>query len=128
MAKVFISHRTTDLALAAKLASELEAAGHIVWLDDHEIGLGDSVLGKMQEGLRDSKYLVLCYSTSGVTSPWTAEEWESFRTRQLEGHGVRLLPVKLSGGDPPAILAHLKYADLVRDWAGGVTQLLKAIV
>ncbi|HZF56571.1 MAG TPA: toll/interleukin-1 receptor domain-containing protein [Polyangiaceae bacterium] len=127
MAKVFISHRTTDMALATRLANELTAAGHTVWLDDWEIGLGDSVLGKMREGLRDAKYLVLCYSTIGVESPWTAEEWESFRTRQLEGQDIKLLPIKLSGGEPPAILAHLKYADLVRDWAGGVAQLLKAI-
>lgn len=128
MAKVFISHRGNDLALATRLAKEIQAAGHLVWLDDWEVGIGDSVLGKMGEGIRDAKYLVLCYSTIGVESPWTAEEWESFRTRQLEGQGIKLLPVKLTGGDPPAILAHLKYADLVSDWAGGMAQLLKAII
>lgn len=127
MAKVFISHRTADMALATRLAKELEAAGHTVWLDDWEIGIGDSIIGKMNEGLRDAQYLVLCYSPLGVSSPWTAEEWESFRTRQLNGQNVKLLPVNLSGGDPPAILEHLKSADLVRDWTAGVKQLLKAI-
>jgi len=81
----------------------------------------------MNEGLRNAEYLVLCYSPLGVSAPWTAEEWESFRTRQLNGQKVKLLPVKLSGGEPPALLEHLKYADLVRDWAGGIAQLLKAI-
>ncbi|WP_225412744.1 toll/interleukin-1 receptor domain-containing protein [Stigmatella hybrida] len=127
MAKVFISHRTADMALATRLASELQAAGHTVWLDDWEIGIGDSILGKMGEGLRDAEYLVLCYSAHGVNSPWTAEEWESFRTRQLNGKKVKLLPVNLSGGPPPIILEHLKYADLVHNWADGLTQLLKAI-
>ncbi len=127
MANVFISHRTADMALATRLANEIKAAGHNVWLDDWEIGIGDSIIGKMNAGLRDAEYLVLCYSPLGVSSPWTAEEWESFRTRQLNGQKVKLLPVNLSRGDPPAILEHLKYADLVRDWAGGVAQLLKAI-
>jgi hypothetical protein len=128
MAKVFVSYRTADMGQAMRLVRELEAAGHVVWIDQREIALGDSVLGRMSEGLRDAQYLVLCYSSIGVESPWTAEEWESFRTRQLEGQRVRLLPVKLSGGEAPAILAHLKYVDLVRDWRGGVEQLLKVLV
>ncbi len=127
MAKVFISHRTADMGLATRLANEIKAVGHDVWHDEWEVELGDSILGKMGRGIRDAKYLVLCYSTLGVDAPWTAEEWESFRTRQLNGQDVKLLPVKLSGGDPPAILAHLKYADLVRDWTGGVAQLLRAL-
>jgi hypothetical protein len=46
--------------------------------------------------------------------------------RQLEGHNVRILPVRLTGGGPPAILADIKYADLVRDWDKGVAELLAA--
>lgn len=127
MARVFISHRTADVALAERLASEIKSAGHDVWLDTCEVGIGDSILGKMNAGIRDASFLVLCYSPLGVSSPWTAEEWESFRTRQLNGETVKLLPVNLSGGDPPAILAHLKYADLVKNWALGVEQLLNAM-
>ena len=37
-------------------------------------------------------------------------------------------PIALStGGEPPAMLADLKYADLVRDWSAGVAELLRAI-
>jgi len=47
--------------------------------------------------------------------------------RQLDGCHVKILPVLLTGGSPPAILADIKYADLVRDWDRGVKQLLRAI-
>lgn len=47
--------------------------------------------------------------------------------QQLNGYGVRVLPVRLSGGKPPAILADIKYADLVEDWDKGLALLLKAM-
>jgi hypothetical protein len=54
-------------------------------------------------------------------------EWMSVLARQLEGAGVKVLPVRLTGGEPPAILADVKYADLVRDWQRGLDQLCAAL-
>jgi hypothetical protein len=127
VATVFISHRIADEAPAELLAKEVRTAGHDVWLDTWEIDLGDSIIGKMDEGLAGSTYVVLCYSSSGSASPWMSREWMSALARQLNGHGVKVLPVRLTGGEPPAILADLKYADLVADWAGGLRALLAAI-
>ena len=50
MANVFISHRRADAVEAARLAADLRAAGHEVWLDDDEIAIGDSIPGRMNEG------------------------------------------------------------------------------
>jgi hypothetical protein len=40
---------------------------------------------------------------------------------------VKLLPVRLTGGKPPAILADIRYADLVADWTKGFAELTRAI-
>jgi hypothetical protein len=72
-------------------------------------------------------FVLLCYSSHGVNSPWMSREWMSTLARQLEGHKVRLVPVILSGGGPPAIMADNKYVDLVSDWANGVSELLDAM-
>ncbi|MEV8437508.1 toll/interleukin-1 receptor domain-containing protein [Actinosynnema sp. NPDC051121] len=127
MAAVFVSHRLVDAPVAERLAVELRNRGHRVWLDDWAIGLGDSIVAKMDEGLAASAYLVLCYSAAGTDSPWASREWMSALARQLDGAGVRVLPVRLTGGTPPAILADVKYADLTADWAGGVAALCAAI-
>ena len=71
--------------------------------------------------------MVVCYSSSGVNSPYMKSEWLSALARQLDGRGVKLLPVRLTGDETPAILADLKHADLVRDWNAGVAELLRAI-
>ena len=52
MAKVFICHRGADTALAERLAAEIRAVGHDVWLDLWKIGIGDSVVSEIDKGLR----------------------------------------------------------------------------
>lgn len=127
MANVFISHRGADTLEAEKLANEIRNAGHKVWFDNWEINIGDSIVERMNQGLEGAGYLVLCYSSSGVDAPWISREWMSALARQLNGHGVKILPVVLTGGKPPAILTDIQYADLVKDWPKGVADLLKAI-
>lgn len=127
MGSVFVSHRGADSAIAERLAVELRDRGHSVWLDTWAIGVGDSVVAAINEGLEGSRYLVLCCSAAGTSSPWMSREWMSALARQLSGADVKLLPVKLAGGDRPAILADIKYADLSADWAVGIDALCRAI-
>lgn len=127
MSNVFISHRMQDAAQAERLAEAIRDAGHRVWFDGWEIGIGDSIVARIDEGLQGASYLVLCYSSSGTGSQWISREWMSALSRQLNGRGIKLLPVNLTGGEPPAILDDLKWADLVKDWDKGLSELLKAI-
>src|SRR5689334_22975270 len=115
MANVFISHRGSDAGLAEKLAEDIRSAGHKVWLDIWNIKIGDQIVEQMNDGLTGSTCLILCYSASGM-APWMNIEWTSVLARQLNGEGVKILPVRLSGSDSPAILAGTKYADLIKNW------------
>jgi hypothetical protein len=123
MAKVFLSHRGADAPTAERLASDLRNLGHDVWLDVWKIGVGDSIVERIDEGLTGSSYVVLCYSDAGVSAPWMSREWMSTLAQQLNGVAIRLLPARLTGGRPPAILADIKYVDLVKDWSSGVDAL-----
>jgi len=128
MANVFISYRGADLSVARRLAEDLQARGHDVWLDKWNFKVGDSVIEKINDGLAHSSYVVLCYSDSGVNSPWMSREWMSTLARQLEGANVCLLPVRLTGGSPPGILADIRYADLVANWTLGLEELCAALI
>ena len=125
-ANVFISHNGADAAQAERLAQEIKTAGHNVWLDSWEILAGDSINDGIDQGLSKADYVVLCLSSSDV-SPWTEVERMLALLRQMGGKGGKLLAARLSGGDRPAIPANIKYTDLVKDWAGGVANLLRAI-
>ena len=127
MANLFISYRKCDTSAAEQLAQELRAASHDVWFDEWKITLGDSIIQRMNEGLESSSSLILCYSSIGVDSEWISREWMSALARQLSGQGIKILPVVLTGGAPPAIMADIKYIDLTNDWDAGVAKLLDAI-
>lgn len=127
MARVFVSHRGADAAEAERLASELRSRGHDVWLDVWNIKLGDSIVEQINEGLSDSTSVIVCYSHSGTLAPWMNREWMSALARQLNGSAVRLLPVRLTGGEPPAILSDIKFADLAAGWSRGVDELCSSI-
>jgi hypothetical protein len=77
MAKVFISHRGQDANEAERLARDTRAAGHQVWLDIWEMQPGDSIVRRINEGLEEADYVVVCYSTADATSPWMSREWMS---------------------------------------------------
>ena len=126
MANVFISHRKVDDEPAIKLSEKIRAAGHQVWLDEWEINLGDSIVEQVNVGLEGASYVVLCFSAEGM-SAWVNREWMSSLARQLSGHNIKVLPVLLTGGQLPAILADIKHADLVKDWSKGASELLRAI-
>ncbi|MFF2392277.1 toll/interleukin-1 receptor domain-containing protein [Nocardia sp. NPDC058114] len=127
MSNVFVSHRGADSVAAERLANDLRDRGHTVWLDVWMIGVGDSIVAKINEGLAGTTYLVLGYSAAGSVSPWMSQEWMSALARQLDGADIKVLPVRLTGGEPPAILAGIKYADLVADWTAGIDALCAAM-
>lgn len=126
MAVIFISHRKLDSNSAERLAKDLTQVGHTVWFDEWKIDIGDSIVQRVQEGLSDSAYLVLCCSSFG-SSDWVDREWMSALARQLSGQSIKLLPALLNGGKAPAILADIKFADLASDWDQGVSALIRAI-
>jgi hypothetical protein len=127
MANVFVSHRAADAAVAEQLAADIRADGHHVWLDEWAIDIGDSIVEKINEGLEGSTYLVLCLSAHGSTTPWMSREWYSALARQLNGHTIRILPVRLSGAAVPAIIADFKYVDAAADYPAALTQLLSRL-
>jgi hypothetical protein len=127
MANVFISHRGADRAAADRLARELRDRGHDVWIDTWKIKIGDSIIEQIDRGLSAASFLVLCCSDAPSASPWMDREWMSALARQLEGANVRVLPVRLTGGTLPPILADVKYADLVGQWRDGVDAICKAL-
>lgn len=128
MAKVFISYRSGDVDAARQLAVELQKRGHFVWLDEWKISVGDSIIEKIDSGLEVIEFLILCYSRAEVHSPWMGREWMSTLARQLDGVGVKILPVRFPGGKPPALLADIKYIDLTANWDAGMNQLHAALM
>lgn len=59
MPSLFLSHSSADKTFVEKLAKDLEGVGVNVWFDKWEIKVGDSLTGKIEEGLQANDYLSL---------------------------------------------------------------------
>ena len=65
---VFLSHNKDDKPKVRKLAERLKGAGLRVWLDEWVIQPGDIISLKVDEGLEQSRVLLLCLSPAALAS------------------------------------------------------------
>ncbi|MBL8205364.1 MAG: toll/interleukin-1 receptor domain-containing protein [Blastocatellia bacterium] len=92
---VFLSHSSKDKPLVRDIAKRLRADGVRVWLDEWEIKPGDSIPAKIEEGLAQSRVLVLCMSAQAFSSDWGQLESYTFRFRDPLNKERRFLPLRL---------------------------------
>ncbi|MBP8811012.1 MAG: tetratricopeptide repeat protein [Kofleriaceae bacterium] len=128
---VFICHASEDKArFVEPLVAALVGHGLRVWYDRFEIGLGDDVRAKMNEGLRGSRFGVVLVSPSS-SKFWPQAELGALFNQEARGTGERprILPVRcdlsvdeLTARDP--LLAGRRSIG----WEEGLDAVARAIV
>ena len=95
MSSVFLSHSHKDKAFVMRLAGDLRQKGHIVWVDEAEIDVGDSLVEKIRQGIDRVDYVAVVISKASVRSKWVSRELDIATIRELRGTKVVVLPVLL---------------------------------
>lgn len=126
MASVFLSHSHSDNAIARRLASDLRAAGVIVWIDETELGVNDSLIRKIGDAIDAADFLVVLLSDDSVNSEWVLRETEVALAEELVGRTVRVLPLLVRDCRVPPFLRDKIYADF-RDAAAYQQELFKVL-
>lgn len=127
--RVFLSYGHQDRAFVRFLANDVRATSVSIWMDELEILPGDSLIGKISEGLSDSDHVVACLSKSSVQSEWVRTELEIAATRGIREKQAVVLPLLVNGvesQDIPTFLSHLLYVDFRR--AAGYDDALEQLV
>ncbi|WP_428031408.1 toll/interleukin-1 receptor domain-containing protein [Ancylobacter sp.] len=71
---VYLAHATEDKELVLPIAQGLMKRGIRVWYDDWEIGYGDSLRRKMEQGLGECTHFVVLLTPTSIEKPWVQEE------------------------------------------------------
>jgi hypothetical protein len=124
---VFISHSHQDKVFVDRLASQLVLHRTYVWLDRWEIKVGDSLLGKVQEGIKSASALLIVLSKASVASEWCKKELNAGLMCELEEKRVVVLPIFLEDCEMPVFLKDKKYADFRSDFDAGLRETLIAV-
>ena len=75
---VFLSHSAKDKAVVREVAERLRKDGLRVWFDEWVLRPGDHILAKIEEGLEQSRVLVLFMSANAFGSDWAQLEAGTF--------------------------------------------------
>lgn len=129
MSKVFLSHSHADKSFARQLANDLADAGHFVWVDEAEILLGDSLIEKIAEGIRQVDFLAALLSHASVNSSWVKRELEIAINREIADKKIFVLPVLIDDATLPDFLAGKMYADFrsIEQYKAGLSLILRRL-
>ncbi len=111
MSKIFLSHTSIDKPFVRKLASDLRANGHTVWIDEAEINIGDSLIGKIREGLDSVDYVAVVISKASIESEWVQRELDIASNKEIKEKRTIVLPLKIENVELPGFLEGKFYGD-----------------
>jgi hypothetical protein len=92
---IFLSHSSKDKEVVRAVAERLRGDGLRIWFDDWALKPGDNVTKKIEEGLEESRVLVLFMSANAFGSDWAQLESNSFRFRDPLNKERRFIPLRL---------------------------------
>lgn len=110
---IFISYNHKDQRLVDMVARQLELSfgRNSIFYDRWSMKPGDSIIGKMNEGLE--QYTTFFYFLSGNSreSNMVTREWQSALMSSVNSD-LKFVPIRLDDCAPPVIMKDLLYIDL----------------
>lgn len=113
MSNIFLSHSHADKPFARKLANDLMAFGHKVWIDEAELNIGDSLIEKITTGLFEVDYVAAILSGHSIESSWVKKELNIAITRGINEKRVFVLPILIEKVKIPNFLTDMVYGDFI---------------
>ncbi|QWR78579.1 COR domain-containing protein [Candidatus Magnetomonas plexicatena] len=113
---VFITHSSKDVGfIKNNILPDFRSKGIHYWIDSEQIYPGDQITKKIDTGLRNSKYVLVCLSTNLGKSNWSRAEY-AFVLHQFfkETTDKKIIPLKLDNckdSDIPPLLSDIKWTE-----------------
>lgn len=121
--RCFLSHNKADKATARSIGAHLTLSGIDVWFDEWEIRAGDSIPGKLNDGLDGFDAFILLWSAHAERSDWVRQELNSSIMRAIDAKSAKIIPCLLDRTPLPPLIADRCGIDLT-DLRVGIDSLL----
>ncbi|MHC4119674.1 MAG: TIR domain-containing protein [Planctomycetota bacterium] len=108
---VFLSYSSEDKTTVCALAERLKKDGLRIWLDEWVIKPGDSIPGKIIEGIEGTRTLVMCMSPAYFESQWGTLEHHTLLFRDPTNAQRRFIPLLIADCTPPDVIAQFAHID-----------------
>jgi len=127
---VFICHASDDKKVVEPIYQHLDSVGIRCWYDQGEILWGDSIVGKINEGLRQSRFVIVVISPTLLQKTWATKEMNAALSQEIDAGQTRVLPLIVGTDDEVRnIQSHLA---IQRDkrylrWSGDPDEIAKEL-
>lgn len=125
---VFISYNHRDNEFAERLSLEIIRENIKVWKDSWRIGVGDSLIGKIQSGLEGADFLCVILSKNSIESAWVKKELNAAFIREIEESKITILPVVIDEVEVPELLRDRICADFRDGFDSAMVQVLARLL
>lgn len=108
--KVFVSYAGEDSQLAEEISESLRAKGIDAFFAGWEIGFGEDLVKRLNDGLAQAAFFVLLVSPAFLRKAWPMAEQSAATVRMLED-SARVIPVNLGvpNSDFPPLIRPLRW-------------------
>ncbi len=127
--KIFISYNHNDDVIVDMISRrlELEFGRNNIFYDKWSIQPGDSIIGKMNEGLESFTTFFFFISPNSLSSKMVSLEWQTALNRAVN-NDLKFIAVRIADCDPPAILSDNVYIDLYGEGYDSAVEKMRCIV
>ena len=127
--RVFLSYNHADVAVARSVGAHLALASVEVWFDEWKIKAGDSIPGRLNEGLEGFDAFVVLWSAQASRSAWVRQELNTAIARALADttSRIRVIPCRLDDTPLPPLIQDRKAVDF-RERQRGIDILLSELI
>ena len=124
---LFISYSHRDRPFVEKLSADLEKKGVKCWKDEKEIKVGDSIAGKIRDGIDSSQYLCVVISKHSINSEWVKREVDIATSLEIHRKEKRVLPLLLDESHLPWFLEGKLCAPFNISYDTGLIKLIDVV-
>ena len=120
--KIFLSYgHDQNTQIALRIKHDLEAAGHVVWIDSSEIKAGDDWRRSIIDGLSDSDWTLGFLSRHSVRNPGVCLDELAIALHVKGGTIATVLVEAEAAVELPISIGHVQWLDM-RDWAARLAE------
>jgi hypothetical protein len=127
---VFISYAGEDKPFVRKLASDLKKAGISVWYDAWMIRVGDSLVSKIEEGIRNADFMLVVLSKAFFAKNWPHAELNAALARENDSDSVFVLPIIIDEEaikNMPPTLLRKRFLNFKSDYRKSLKELIATL-
>ena len=114
----FLSYSHKDREFTDRFVRDLRERGHMVWRDDDNIMIGESIRRAIESGMTSSRFTIVLVSRSSVQSEWCLKELDMALADETST-SIKVLPIVIDDCEVPRILwgkRYLVFQDYERDF------------